>query len=250
MYQEILFNRMLNKTRGIVLHHIKYSETSVIVTIYTEVFGRQSYIINGVRRKKAKIKANILQPLFLLDMEVYHKPKNEIQRVKEIQNAFVFNSLPFDIRKSSLAIFIAEILYKTIQEQEPNPDLFEYLYNSIQVLDLKVEGISNFHLYFLIHLSKYLGFFPNNNFSESNCFFDLKAGRFVLIKPIHIFCLDAEQSKILSQLIKFSENQHEALKISNKNRAVLLEKILDYYSLHNEGVFGIKSLSVLKEVFH
>ena len=241
---------MLNKTRGIVLHHIKYSETSVIVTIYTERFGRQSYIINGVRSKKAKIKANILQPLFLLDMEVYHKPKNEIQRVKEVQNAFVFNSLPFDIRKSSLAIFISEILYKTIQEQEPNPDLFEYLYNSIQVLELKVEGISNFHLYFLIHLSKYLGFFPNNNFSESNCFFDLKAGSFVLIKPMHLFCLDSEQSKILSQLIAFSENQHENLKISKKNRAVLLEKILDYYSLHNEGVSGIKSLSVLKEVFH
>ena len=241
---------MLNKTRGIVLHHIKYSETSVIVTIYTETFGRQSYIINGVRSKKAKIKANILQPLFLLDMEVYHKPKRELQRVKEIQNAFVFNSLPFDIRKSSLAIFIAEILYKTIQEQEPNPDLFEYLYNSIQVLELKTEGISNFHLYFLIHLSKYLGFFPNNNFSESNCFFDLKAGRFVLIKPMHSFCLDAEQSKILSQLLEFSENQHETLKISYKNRIFLLEKILNYYLLHNEGVSNIKSLSVLKEVFH
>lgn len=241
---------MLNKTRAIVLHQIKYSDTSIIVTIYTEKFGRQSYIINGVRSKKAKIKASIFQPLFLLNMEVYHKPKRELQRVKEVQNAFIFNSLAFDIKKSSMAIFIAEILYKTIQEQEPNPDLFEYLFNSIQVLELKHEGISNFHLYFLIHLSKYLGFFPNNNFSEKKCFFDLKAGSFVILKPLHLFYLEADQSKILSQLMKFSGNQHETLKISNKNRAVLLEKIINYYTLHNEGVHNIKSLGIFKEVFH
>lgn len=241
---------MLYKTRGIVLHHIKYSETSVIVTIYTESFGRQSYIINGVRSKKSRIKANILQPLFLLNMEVYHKPKRDLQRVKELQNDFVFSSLPYDIRKSTLAIFIAEILYKTIQEHEPNSDLFNYLYNSIKVLELKEEGISNFHLYFLLHLTKYLGFFPDNNYSEANGYFDLKLGSFVLLKPLHLFGLNAEESKVLSQLLKFSENQHESLRISYKIRMILLEKILDYYSLHNEGVSNIKSLSILKEVFH
>ena len=241
---------MLYKTRGIVLHHIKYSETSVIVTIYTESFGRQSYIINGVRSKKAKIKANILQPLFLLDMEVYHKTKRDLQRVKEIQNAFIFSTLPYDIRKSTLAIFIAEILYKTIQEQESNTELFEYLFNSIQVLDLKEAGISNFHIYFLIHLTKFLGFFPNNNYSETNCYFDLKAGSFVQIKPMHMFCLDLNQSNYLNQLLKFSDNQHENLKLTYKERIFLLEKVVDYYSLHNEGISNIKSLSVLKEVFH
>jgi len=241
---------MLFKTRGIVLHHIKYSETSVIVTIYTEVFGRQSYLINGVRSKKAKIKANILQPLFLLNMEVYHKPKRELQRVKEVQNDFIFNSLPYDIRKSTLAIFIAEILSKTIQEQEPNTELFNYLYNSIQVLDLKGKGISNFHLYFLIHLTKYLGFFPENNYSSFNCFFDLKAGGFVQIKPMHLFFLNKSESKVLSEMLEFSDNQHENVNINHKDRMEILEKILDYYSLHNDGVSNIKSLSVLKEVFH
>jgi len=241
---------MLFKTRGIVLHHIKYSETSVIVTIYTEVFGRQSYLINGVRSKKAKIKANILQPLFLLNMEVYHKPKRELQRVKEVQNDFIFSSLPYDIRKSTLAIFIAEILSKTIQEQEPNTELFNYIYNSIQVLDLKEKGISNFHLYFLIHLTKYLGFFPENNHSSFNCFFDLKAGGFVKIKPMHLFFLNKSESKVLSEMLEFSDNQHENVNISHKDRMEILEKILDYYSLHNDGVSNIKSLSVLKEVFH
>ncbi|MBI9054943.1 MAG: DNA repair protein RecO [Bacteroidales bacterium] len=241
---------MLFKTRGIVLHHIKYSETSVIVTIYTELFGRQSYIINGVRGKKSKIKANILQSLFLLNMEVYHKPKQDLQRVKEAQPDFVFSSLPYDIRKSTLAIFIAEILYKTIQEHEANAELFNYLYNSIQVLDLKEKGISNFHLYFLIHLTKYLGFFPENNYSDSRCYFDLKAGRFMQIKPMHLFFIGPIESKILNTLFEFSENQHENVNIRHKERIEILEKILDYYSLHIDGISTIKSLSILREVFH
>jgi len=241
---------MLHKTRGIVLHYIKYSETSVIVTVYTENFGRQSYIINGVRSKKAKIKANILQPLFLLDMEVYHKPKRDLQRVKEVQNAIVFSSLPYDIRKSTLAIFIAEIIYRAIQEQESNPGLFEYLYNSVQILDLKESGLSVFHIYFLIQLSKYLGFYPNNNYSEEKCYFDLKAGAFMQIKPFHTSFLDKEHSLIFSQLMSFSADQHESLKISYKERTELLEKIIEYYRLHNTGISEIKSMSVLKEVFH
>ncbi len=241
---------MLYKTRGIVLNHIKYSETSVIATIYTESFGRQSYIINGVRSKKAKIKANIFQPLFLLNMEVYHKPKRDLQRLKEIQNAFVFSALPYDLRKSTLAIFIAEILYKTIQEQEPNHELFEYLFNSIQLLDLKEKGLSGFHIYFLIHLTKYLGFFPNNNHSETNCYFDLKAGSFMQIKPMYPFCLDKNQSVIFNKMLKFSEDQHEDCKMGYKERIQLLEKILEYYVLHIEGVKSIKSLDVFKEVFH
>lgn len=241
---------MLHKTKGIVLHHIKYSETSVIVTIYTEKFGRQAYIINGVRSKKAKIKANILQPLFLLDMEVYNKPKNDLQRVKELNNDFIFSSLPYDIRKSTLAIFIAEILYKTIQEQEANQELFNYLYNSIKLLEYKEEGIANFPLYFLLHLTKYLGFFPNNNYSEKNEYFDIKQGQFVQLKPLHTLGLDLNNSKYLNVLLGFSEDQHEKIKIPYQIRLSLLEAIIDYYTLHNEGIRTIKSLTILKEVFH
>lgn len=241
---------MLYKTRGIVLNHIKYSETSIIVTIYTEVFGRQAYIINGVRGKKSKIKANLFQSLFLLDMEVYHKPKRELQRVKEVQNAHIFTSIPYDLKKSTLAIFIAEVLYKTIQEHEPNAELFNYLFNSIQMLDVKEKGIANFHIYFLIHLTKYLGFFPDNNYSEKWCYFDLKAGNFVQIKPMHFSYLDTQPSAYFSQLLTFSENQHEKISIDYKNRIQILEKILEYYTFHNEGLSSVKSLEILKEVFH
>lgn len=241
---------MLHKTRGIVLNHIKYSETSIIVTIYTEMFGRQAYIINGVRGKKSKIKANLFQPLFLLDMEVYHKPKRDLQRAKEIQNASIFSTIPYDLKKSTIAIFIAEILYKTIQEHEPNADLFNYLFNSIQLLDFKEKGIANFHIYFLLHLTKYLGFFPDNNYSEKYSYFDLKAGNFVQIKPMHFSFLDKEPSAFLNQMLTFSDNQHENLHIHYKERIQILEKVLEYYALHNEGLSSVKSLEILKEVFH
>lgn len=241
---------MIQKTRGIVLHHIKYSETSVIATIYTEKFGRQSFLIKGVRSKKATVKANILQPLFLLDLEVYYKSSRDLQSVKEVRNAFVFSTIPYDLRKSSVALFIAEILYKTIREQEANYELFEYLFHTIQMLDLKQDGISNFHLYFLIQLTKYLGFFPANSCSEINSYFDLQNGSFVAIKPMHNLYLKPELSEILSNILPFSENQHAELVINYIQRTNLLEKIIDYYCLHNEGLTNVKSLAVLKEVFH
>jgi DNA repair protein RecO (recombination protein O) len=241
---------MIQKTRGIVLHHIKYSETSVIATIYTEKFGRQSFLIKGVRSKKATVKANILQPLFLLDLEVYYKPTRDLQSVKEVRNAFVFSAIPYDLRKSSIALFIAEILYKTIREQESNSELFDYLYHTIQMLDLKPDGISNFHLYFLIQLTRYLGFYPANNYSETNPYFDLQNGSFVAIKPMHNSYLNPELSEILSNILPFSENQHAEMTINYIQRTNLLDKIIDYYCIHNEGLTNVKSLAVLKDVFH
>ncbi len=241
---------MLHKTRGIVFNYIKYSESSLIVTIYTEKFGRQAYMVNGVRGKKSRNKANIFQSLFLLDMEVYFKPNRDLQRAKEIQNAHIFTSLPYDIKKSTLAIFISEILYKTIQEEEPNQELFEYLFTSIQMLDIKDKGLSNFHIYFLTHLSKYLGFFPGNNYSETYCYFDLMAGSFMQLKPMHKSFLDKTQSAIFSKMLQFSDNQHADIKMNYKERIILLEKILEFYTLHSEGLSNIKSLNVLKEVFN
>src|SRR6056297_547073 len=241
---------MIYKTHGIVLHHIKYSETSVIATIYTEQFGRQSYMINGVRGRKSRIKANILQPLYLLNMEVYHKTTRDLQRVKELQNAFIFNSMPYDVKKSTLALFIAEILYQTLREQEPHPDLFRYLFHSIQMLDIKDEGLAIFHIYFLLHLTKYLGFFPNNNYSTKNQYFDLRKGIFTPQKPIHSDALDQEESEALNHLLAFSENQHENLKMNYPLRIGIIEKILKYYKLHHEGISEIRSFTILKEVFH
>ena len=118
------------------------------------------------------------------------------------------------------------------------------------MLDLKDEGLSNFHIYFLVHLTKYLGFFPDNNYSDANCYFDLNAGRFTQLKPMHVSFLDKSQSAIFSKMLLFSDDQHADLKIGYKERTLLLEKIIEFYTLHNDGVKNIKSLNVLKEVFN
>ncbi|MDG1477065.1 MAG: DNA repair protein RecO, partial [Vicingaceae bacterium] len=111
---------MLTTTKGIVLHHFKYGEKSVIAKIYTQKFGLQSYILNGVRNKKSKNKAVYLQPLSLVEINAVHKEKKGLERVKDIQLYFPFNTIPFDIGKVSIAFFLAEILYKSIKEEEPN----------------------------------------------------------------------------------------------------------------------------------
>src|SRR4030066_1853086 len=115
---------MLIKVRGIVLHHIKYKECSSIVHMYTDLHGRQSYLINNARGKRGQHRANLLQPLFFLEMEVYHKPYRELQRIKEFNQHIPFRTLPFDLNKSTQAMLIAEVLYRSLKEEEANPELF------------------------------------------------------------------------------------------------------------------------------
>src|SRR4051812_33656990 len=132
---------MLHKTRGIVFHVTPYAESSVVAKIYTEQLGLQSYLVNGVRSKKAKIKSGLLQPLSLLDMVVYHKDRGGLQRIKELRQATggQFSTIPFDVVKSSVVIFINEVLYKSVKEEEANPQLFDFIFHALQLLDIRTE---------------------------------------------------------------------------------------------------------------
>jgi DNA repair protein RecO (recombination protein O) len=142
---------MIVKTQGVVLHFIKYSESSVVATIYTKAFGRQSFLIKGLRGKKTINKANLLQPFFLVEMEVYYKENRELQKLGGLRNAWPFSSIPYDIRKSTQAIFLAEVLFRSIRECESNASLFDFLEQSIQMLDMLEDGVSDFYLNFLCH---------------------------------------------------------------------------------------------------
>ena len=151
---------MLYKVRGVVLHHIRYRESSAIVHIYTDQFGRQTFMAHSIRGKKAKFRSNLLQPLTLLELEMYHKEKREIQQLKEIHNYIPYTSIPVDPYKSSQAMFLSEILYKVLREEEPNPDLYDFLEHGLQFLDVADQHTVNFHLLFLVQLTRYLGFYP------------------------------------------------------------------------------------------
>jgi len=241
---------MLQKTRGIVLRSLKYGETGMITTIYTEAFGRMAFIMQGIHGKKTSVKGNLLKQLFLLEMEVDFKPGRELQRVKEIKNISPFGSIPFSIPKSSQALFLSELLEKVLREEESRPDLFGFLYRSIQVLDLLEDGISNFHLIFLIQLTRYLGFGPSNNYSANNHFFDMIAGSFVLMPPVHPWFLKNPESSVLAQLIEISYQNSSEFKPDQGLRNLLLDFLLEYYGLHLGDKLKLNSLEILREILH
>jgi DNA repair protein RecO (recombination protein O) len=240
---------MLQKTKGIVLHYIKYGDTSIIAYIYTEVFGRQAFIVNGVRKKSSKIKLNQFQPLSILELDVYYKPGRDIHRIKELKNSRLLKTIQDNIVKSSIALFIAEVMYKTLREVEPNKPLFDFIYNSIQTLDMKTSGIENYHLVFLLLLSKYLGISPVDEDQKSIEFGVIQPPEFKKSNAGISFLLTDEERVAMTQLHEYSFENLEKIKIDNNTRSNLLEKFVEYFKLHLEGTGTIKSLAVLKEVF-
>ena len=239
---------MLEKTRGIFLHHINYSETSIIAKIYTERFGTQSYLINGVRKRKSTFKKNLFQPLFLLDLEVYYRPGRDLQRIKDARLNMPFEHIPFEITKSSQAMFLSEILMKCLKEEEANEELFDFLYHAIALMDMKKDGIANYHLAFLFHLTQFLGVSPQTSSSDQTVFFDLLSAAFSISEPYHNQYMDAETTANFKQLFKFDMGKVEMLSFTNRQRTALLSQLLIYYKIHLDFAGDLKSLAVLKEV--
>ncbi|PCJ28589.1 MAG: DNA repair protein RecO [Flavobacteriales bacterium] len=241
---------MLHTTKGIVIHHFKYGEKSVIAKIYTQKYGLQSYILNGVRNQKSKNKAIYIQPLSLVEINAFYKEKNGLQQIKNIQLDIPFNSIPFNINKSSIAFFIAEILYKSIKEEESNSKLFDFLYNAIQILDLKESHFNNFHLLFMAHFSKYLGFYPQMPNTNNNVvfYFDLQEGSFMNLQPYHQAFIALPLSSLIYHVFGTSFDAMETLVIDTKQRRLLLNSLLDYYSLHLSNFDNLKTLDILEEV--
>jgi DNA repair protein RecO (recombination protein O) len=233
---------MLIKTRAIALHYVKYGESSLIACFYTEKLGRQSCMVSSARKKKSSFPASFFLPLTLLEIDFYHRARRDIQQIKEVNCLMHFSSIPFNIHKSTIALFISELLYKTLKEEEANPALFDFLFNAIQLLDLKEVGSRNFHLAFLLHYMKYLGIFP----------FMLENERMTEGRQDFILPADAgdDEKEGLNQLMHSSLGQLENIRITNKTRCFLLDRIIDFYLYHLDQMAEIRSLQVLKEVFH
>ena len=239
---------MLHKTRGIVFKTTDYGESSVIVQVFTEKFGLQSYIVNGAKKPKAKISRNMLQPLHLLDMVVYHKDTGNVQRIKELKNAPQLQSIPYDVIKSSVAIFLNEVLYKALKQQSADESSFDFIFSAIEWLDHQTEGLANFHLLFLIQLTRYLGFYPDRYLIGEADYFDLKNGVFSKYKPDTALYLSPPHTQNFTKLLQCSFENSPQVKISNDDRRYLIQKLLEYYALHIEGFGNIKSHVVLEEV--
>lgn len=241
---------MISTTKAIVLKSVKYSESSVIVKMYTELFGLKSFIIRGVRKKHAKISANLLQPLSLVEVVFVNKEKDQLFIPKELSSWYQFSGIPFDVVKSSQAIFINELVYRSVREEETNRDFFYFLAQSIISIDQAKTAQGNIHIAFALQLTKYLGFYPLGNFSPQTPYFLLKEGIFSKFKPADDFFLDQQQAELFYQLLTTSLEDAGAIRLSSDLRKKLLEKIIVYYQLHHIGFGEIKSLDVLAQLFH
>lgn len=228
---------MLEKTLGIVINHTKFKETSIVVNIYTEQFGIRAYIENGIRSAKSKNKIALFQPLTLLEMVVFENDKKSIKRLSEIKCSHPFQTIPYEIGKSSIALFLAEILKKCLKEEEPNFQLFNFLSNSILYLDNPNAEYSNFHLIFLVKLAAYLGFSPE---TADQVLIEFQA---VNYKPFH-----TELITQFNQLL--AKNFGEKMEINRHQRSDLLDIILSFYKIHMEGFGTLKSNLILKEVLN
>ncbi|MDF1573652.1 MAG: DNA repair protein RecO [Bacteroidales bacterium] len=240
---------MIRKTRGIVLHTTRYGESSLVVHCYTELWGRQTFMAKGVRKSRRQNRSNLFQPLFILDFEVYHKDSRELQLVKEVNRAIPLNSIPFDITKSTQAIFMAEVLYRVVKEQESNPILANFLISTIQYLDALEEAAPDFHILFMFQLSRHLGFYPQNNFGEERIFFNLDSGQFKAHFGNPELFLNQEDSKLWSH---YMQSDLQALKertFNGAQRKQILDNLLRFYKFHVSGMAEIRSLEVLHSYF-
>ncbi len=240
---------MLFSTKGIVLHRFKYSDSKMIAKIYTEEFGLQAYLTFVSDTKKGRLTKSLLQPMYLLDMEVYHNEKNGLQKIKEMSNQFPFSSIPFDIHKSTIGLFLAEFLMKVLEENEPDKQFYEFLSESIMFFDSIKENFQNFHLVFLLKMSKFLGIKPENNFASDKSIFDLEAGRFIIGIPNHKYYADQKLSLLINKLLETDFETMQTVNINNTERRNLLSIIIDYYTLHLGKPGQMKTLKVLKQIF-
>jgi DNA repair protein RecO (recombination protein O) len=238
---------MLIKTKGIVFKTKKYSETSVIVDVFTEAKGLRSYIIGGVRKPKARVSAGLLQVLSLVDIVAYHREDKDLTRLKEVKAFHAYRSIPFDIRKGAVGLFLIEVARSTIVGHEEHPALFEFLADNLIFLD-ETAAFSNLHLHFLLALSEHLGFLPGGEFSRATPVFDLQEGVFIAGQPSHPYGLPERMSQLLGQLMEVPKEQNGEVKMSREERRHLLRHLLDFYRLHIDGFPEIHSHQVLEEV--
>jgi DNA repair protein RecO (recombination protein O) len=240
---------MLEKTKGIVLHQIKYTDSGIVTQIYTRKFGRQSFLIKGMRNKKTG-KHNInFQPLFILDMELYYKAAREMQTLKEFSVSFAPYDIYSNIKKSSVAIFLGEVLTSVLKEETPHDEMFKYIEESIKYFESCKESFANFHIAFLAGLSSFLGFEPHPRLEKEDQFFDMLNGIFVPVPPVHGNYANEEITNILADFFVSSYDSISNISLSGKMRNDILETLVRFYSLHLPGLKRIKSLEILKEVF-
>lgn len=233
-------------TEAIVLKTTNYSDTSLIVKVFSQDYGIQTYLAKGVKGRKSKNKANLFQPLSILKITGV-KSKSDLLILKEATFAHPMLELPFDVLKSSVLFFINEFLYRVfLAEDFSDQDLYQFIKKSVIILDKTPHNVTNFHVVFLAHFTHFMGIFPNN--SDNGRFFDITGGTFSHRTAIPY--LDEKNSIVLKEILKISLEEFHTLDIVKNDRKQLIEGLILYYKTHIDGFREIKSYDVLKTVFN
>lgn len=237
------------KGRGVVLHTLKYGESSMVVHLLTDVAGRQSFIVQGVRSSRGRgSKVALFQPLFGVEFEGLSSHRGELHRFAEVRSGIVLRRIPFDIRRSTISLFIAEVLYRLVKESGEHIELFNFVWGSIEALDTIEDGVSNFHLWFLANLSRQLGFMPSGEY-HAGMYFDIVEGQFCRGVALHGAVMQPREAQLLYELIECDVMQLAEIELNRERRVAFLEAILQYYGYHLDAIYSVQSIKILQELF-
>ena len=238
---------MIETTKAIVINSSKYGDTSLIVTCYTELCGIKAYMLKGVlKSRKSKIKAAYFQPLTQLNITVNHNNKGVLNSIRDVEILNFYTSIHTDIKKQTISLFLSEILYYSIREEEENLSLYKYLEASFLWLDTH-NDVSNFHLLFLLNLTKFLGFYPETN-NRDCLYFDMLEGGFTNQNRGNVVL--GENLTQFKKLLGINFDVLHTIDFNATNRQAILTILIQYFELHLGGFKKPKSLEVLKSVFN
>lgn len=219
----------------------------MITDIFTEEKGLMSYIIGGVRKKRSRISPGLFQLMSIVEIVAYHSDQQKLHRIKEIKPALLYQSIPFDVRKSSMTLFMAELCSKSIHETEPNPELFRYIYESLASLDRAKDEYTNHHISFMLGLARELGFELQQRRQAEEIYFDLETGQFHQHASQHMHFLNEDESDDLSDFMRQEKNGHYT-QLTRSSRRAMLSNLINYFRLHIDHMSDLKSFHVLSEV--
>ena len=231
------------KSEGIVLSSLKYSETSLILDIYTKQHGLGSYIVSGVRKQKSRT-ANVYHPMNIIDMVAYTSGES-LSRIKEASYAYMYQKLDRDVISAAVGTYVIELVRNAIQDKEPDERLYSFIRGTLLSLDSGSHAISTLPYQFAIRLAEYMGFQMQDNYSEESPYFDLSSGQFVSALTSDSTVLDGTLSTVMHQLM----NGVQTISLTKQDRAFLLDKLMSYYELHIDNFKPLRSIPVLRSIF-
>ena len=240
---------MLTKTQAVVLRTVKYGENKLIVDLLTEKEGRVSCAIGIAKTQRGKLKKQFFQPLTILEVELEIRPRQQLHHLCDARLCVPYTSLPFDARKLSISLFLAEFVHYSTRDEQQNVLLYRYVANSLEWLDQCTGDFANFHLVFMMRLSQFVGFAPNVDDYREGCLFDLRAASFTAVTPLHPDFLSAADASRINTLLRMNYGSMHLFRMSHDDRNRIVEVIIRYYRLHIPAFPELRSLEVVKALW-